>query len=99
MGKEEVLINAVLWKNYTDEQLMEINQQIIANIPPEEMAYTSQWMIRSINDSEAINWLSVVKTSAPAFVFQSLITAAEKNLPAHRFKKIKEAVETRSIAA
>jgi len=99
MGKEEVLINAVLWKNYTDEQLLGINQQIIANISAEEMAYTSQWMMRSINDNEAINWLAGVKTSAPLFVFQSLLTAAEKNLPASRFEKIKEAVEARSIAA
>jgi len=67
MGKEEILINKVLWEHYTDEQLLAINQQIVANIPAEEMAFTSKWMIRMINNHEAIVWLSKVKSAAPSF--------------------------------
>jgi hypothetical protein len=99
MGKEEILINAVLWKNYTDEQIMDISKQIAANVPPAEMALVSQWMIRSVNNSEAINWLLGIKASAPAFVSQSILSVAEKVLPAYRFDKIKEAVESKSMAA
>ena len=99
MGKEEILINKVLWKNYTDEQILDISKQIAANVPPEEMALISQWMIRSVNNTEAINWLLGLKAVAPAFVLQSILTAAEKSLPIQRFEKIKEALETKSIAA
>lgn len=99
MGKEEILINAVLWENYTDEQIMGINKQIAANVPPEEMALVSQWMIRSVSNTEAINWLLGVKASAPDFVLQSILSVAEKVLPAYRFEKIKEVVESTSIAA
>lgn len=99
MGKEEMLVNAVLWRNYTDEQLLGINQQIIANIPTEEMAAISHWMIRSINDNEAIKWLSALKAAAPSFVLQSIMATAEKTLPGHRFEKIKEGVEAKSMAA
>jgi hypothetical protein len=99
MRKEEILINAVLWKNYTDEQILDLSKQIAAAASPEEMGLVSQWMIRSINNNEAINWLLGLKVVAPAFVLQSILTTAEKSLPVERFEKIKEAVETKSIAA
>lgn len=99
MSQEEMLINKVLWKHYTDEQLCAINHQIVANIPVQEIDITSKWMIRSINSSEAIAWLSQVKTSAPSFVFHSILTEGEKSLPITRFKKIKEAIEAKTIAA
>lgn len=99
MGREEILINAVLWKNYTDEQIMDISKKIAASVPPEEMALVSQWMIRSVSNTEAINWLLGVKASAPAFVLQSILSVAEKFLPANRFEKIKDTVESTSIAA
>ena len=92
MGKEEILINKVLWEHYTDEQLHGISQQITASIPPEEMAYTSKWMIRSINNKEAIGWLSQVKAAAPAFVLQSIITEAVNTLPAERLERIQEGI-------
>lgn len=99
MSKEEILINAVLWKNYTDEQIIEISKQIAASVPPAEMALVSQWMMRSVNNSEAINWLLGVKASAPDFVLQSIFSVAEKVLPAYRFDKIKEAFESKLLAA
>lgn len=99
MGKEEMLINQVLWKHYTDEQLISINQQIVAAIPAEEMAITSKWMIRSISNHEAINWLQGVKASAPLFVLQNILTEAAKHLPAERFEKIQEAVKLTTMAA
>jgi len=92
MGKEEILINKVLWEHYTDEQLHGISQQIAASIPPEEMAYTSKWMIRSINNKEAIGWLSQIKAVAPAVVLQSLLTEAVNTLPAKRFERIQEGI-------
>jgi hypothetical protein len=76
MSKEEILINQVLWQHYTDEQLLAINQQIVANIQPEEMAFTSKWMIRSINNKEAIGWLLQVKAARPSFVLQSNINGS-----------------------
>lgn len=99
MGKEEIFINQVLWKHYTDEQLIALNQKIVANIPPEEMAFTSRWMIRSINNHEAIAWLSGVKNAAPSFVLQSILTEAQKSLPAQRLEKIMVAIEAKAMVA
>jgi hypothetical protein len=92
MGKEEILINKVLWEHYTDEQLLGISQQIATSIPPEEMAYTSKWMIRSINNKEAIGWLSQVKAAAPPFVLQFILTEAANTLPSKRVERIQEGI-------
>ena len=92
MAKEETLINQALWKHYTDEQLLLLNQKLAANIPPAEKAATAKWMIRGVNDREAVNWLKGMKQSAPPVVFDQLWDVAENELPEHRFNKVAEGV-------
>jgi hypothetical protein len=81
MAKEESDINQALWKHYTDKELLELNSKLTASIPPHQKMISAKWMLRSINKVEAINWLTAVKRSTPAFVFQSLIELAETELP------------------
>jgi len=90
MNKEEDKINKVLWKHYTDGELVAITQAIIASIPPEDMAIETDWMIKGLNNYEIINWLSAVKNDAPDFVFKSLLSQAEAVLPEQRWNEIKE---------
>ena len=99
MCKEEMLINPVLWKHFTDEQIVGINAQIAANIAPEEMMQMAAWIIKSVSLREAVNWLSGIKANAPVFVFESLMIIAEKNLPAHAFNTVKKSLSTNAIAA
>jgi len=92
MAKEEILINEALWKHYTDEQLLALNEKIVASIPPGELALASKWMLRGINNFDAILWLKNIKQNAPAPVFDALISLAEKELPADRFNIIEESI-------
>ncbi|MBC7903334.1 MAG: hemerythrin domain-containing protein [Gemmatimonadaceae bacterium] len=92
MAKEEILLNRTLWKHYTDDEIMEIQQRLVATIPPQEMAEGAKWMFRGINNSEAIHWLKGVKEEAPEFVFQSLLDIAEREMPAERWNLIMDAV-------
>ena len=99
MAKEEILINKALWKHYTDEQLLEINRNLVASIPQEELSFSTKWMMRGINSSDAAQWLKSAKHNAPAFVDQGLISLAENEMPADQFKKImKEIGEARTAA-
>jgi hypothetical protein len=99
MAKEEVLINEALWKHYTDEQIIELNQKLVASIPEEELALASKWMLRGINNYDAVNWLRSIKQSAPFFVFDALINVAEKELPADRFNAIQESLNSNVVIA
>jgi hypothetical protein len=92
MNKEEEKINPVLWKNYSDDQIRNIHKSIIANIPNDEMAITSKWMLLGINDTEIIIWLKNVKNNAPDFIFQSLLVLAEQVLPAARWERVQAGI-------
>ena len=90
MAKEETVINERLWRYYSDAEIIGMNQRIIANIPPEEMGFTSAWMMKGMNNAEITGWLRAVQDNAPEQVFNTLFTIAEKELPYPRFRKILE---------
>jgi hemerythrin-like domain-containing protein len=90
MAKEETVLNERLWRYYSDAEIIAINHSIVASIPQEEMAFTSAWMMRGLNNSEITRWLKEVQKNAPEFVFSALFSIAEKELPHNRFRKVLE---------
>ncbi|MCW3114962.1 MAG: hypothetical protein JWR18_3358, partial [Segetibacter sp.] len=92
MSKEEIEISRVLWANYTDEELLELNGSLTASIPPEQKMVSAKWMLRSINKAEAITWLEAVKQSSPTFVFDALIDLAHAELPEQIRAEVLESV-------
>lgn len=93
MEKEETVINKLLWRYYTDEQLYGITQKIVSQIPPEMMAKYSRYMVRGLNNQEITVWLKEAKANAPEFVFSSLMTIAERELHSHRWLRVREQVK------
>ena len=90
MQKEETLLNKMLWRYYSDEELTAVSQKIASSIPVEEVAIASQWMMRSLSNSEITAWLRTVERNAPEPVFRSLFSIAEKELEQKRFRVILE---------
>jgi hypothetical protein len=90
MGKEETVLNARLWRYYSDPEIIAINQRIVAAIPPQEMNFTAAWMMKGMSNAEITGWLKNVQKNAPEFVFNSLFAIAEKELSNQRFRKILE---------
>lgn len=88
MNKEEEKLNRALWANYTDEEIMAIQQKIVSSIPPAIMAVNAKWMLRGINDVEVKGWLGQVKATAPEPAFRALIAQAETELSAIRWEKL-----------
>ena len=90
MAKEETMLNKVLWRYYSDAEILAINQRIVASIPPQEIAITSAWMMRGMSNTEISAWLKEVEEKAPEPVFTQLFSIAEKELPNNRFRKVQE---------
>jgi hypothetical protein len=88
MAKEEDIINNLLWRYYTDDQIRAIEKQIIAIQAPESTAVVWRWMLRGLSNTEIINWLKAVEKNVPGFVFHNLVTTAEKELPRDRFQHV-----------
>lgn len=92
MAKEEIVLNQALWQHYTDAELMQLNQTIVANIAPEDKAISSQWMMRGVNKVEAINWLKGMRQNAPEPDFWRVYALTKTELPVHRRVEVQEAM-------
>ncbi|RYG03931.1 MAG: hypothetical protein EOO02_07300 [Chitinophagaceae bacterium] len=92
MAREEVLLNKILWRYYTDAEIVSINQRIVQSISPQEMAATSRWMMRGLSAAEISHWLKEIERNAPAHVFAQFLAMAEKELSHQRFTKVSESL-------
>jgi len=90
MNMEEHVINEVLWKNYTDEQLMAINKDIVKSVPGDEMMFSLQWMIKGISNMQLAQLLSNLRTEMPEDAFESVFYIARNSLPTQRWEEVKE---------
>jgi len=88
MSREEDIINGILWRYYSDEELHGITMQIIANIAPEKLALFNAWMMRGLNNPEIAGWLQQVQALAPAFVYDDLVNTARENIGTERYAAI-----------
>ena len=84
------MLNKVLWRYYSDAELMALSQKIIASIPPAEMEFRSAWIMRGLSNNEITAWLKAVQTNAPESIFNNLFSIAERELPNQRFRQVLE---------
>jgi len=92
MNMEETANNAVLWAHYSDEELMAIEQAIVATIAPEEMAFSMKWMIPALNPAERAALFKGMRAGAPAPVFAGLLQMATEMLDEGDSRKLKMAL-------
>ncbi|HEX2605808.1 MAG TPA: hemerythrin domain-containing protein [Flavisolibacter sp.] len=93
MAKEEAIINKVLWRYYSDEELLGLQQKIVQSLTPWSAMTGSSWMLQGLNNTEISKWLQGVERTAPAPVYQQLRSAAECHLPETRFRKVVDTLE------
>jgi hemerythrin-like domain-containing protein len=99
MAKEESILNKILWRYYSDEDILSIQQKIVASLTPWSAAASSKWMMRGLNNPEIVRWLQTVEESAPETGFQNLFGIAEKELPDERFTQVLEALTEAEMLA
>lgn len=98
MNKEEAIINSLLWAHFTDEQLLALQRDIVAGIPPDKNEWYSRWMIKGVNDAEMVGWLQKVKQTAPSVVFNGLVAMAEQELPEERWRAIRDQLTEKDLS-
>lgn len=92
MQREEVDHNAVLWSAYTDDELIAIEAELKAAIPPAEMMVIARWMLASNDHAFRVRMLSEVRAHAPREVFEGLLAVAQTNLAARDWRKLADAL-------
>lgn len=76
MHKEETVHNAALWAAYSDVELVEMHDALLATIPPAEMMLVMRWMMPNLTAHERLGVMQDMRAKAPAPVFEGMVDAA-----------------------
>lgn len=90
---EEREHNAVLWAHFSDEELHEIHDALLASIPADEMAVHFRWMLPQLSHPERVGMLSGMRQGMPAEVFASQLELARPLLDARGWHKLQAALK------
>jgi len=93
MHVEETAHNAVLWARYTDAELMDIHNRLVASIPPAEMMTVARWMVPFMNPPERTAMLSGVRQNAPAPAFHAVLDNVRPHLSDTEWAKLARALD------
>lgn len=80
MDYEQTAHNAVLWRHYSDAELMAIEAALVASIPPQAMMEALHWFLPALNAPERAGMLSGMRQGMPAEAFGAVLAIAERTL-------------------
>jgi hypothetical protein len=80
MHVEETAHNAVLWARYTDAELAQIHDALLATIPPAEMAVVARWMLPYLNPAERLGMLREAGSKMPQPAFHAMLEGVRPHL-------------------
>lgn len=80
MHMEETAHNAVLWARYTDAELVDIHNALVASIPPVEMMFCLRWLVPAMNPAERAGMLGDMQAHAPAPAFAAALDVVQPHL-------------------
>jgi hypothetical protein len=88
MNKEELELNEALWRNFSDEEIMGIEQTLVSQIPPDKMMKYAHWLMRGLSVEDLVYWLTPIQQNAPAPVFEALMAIGREQIPTSKFEKL-----------
>lgn len=88
MNVEETAHNALLWARYSDAELVEIHDRLVASIPPEEMMFTARWLVPYLSPVERAGLLADMRAKAPAPAFQAILDTVQPHLTLIEWAKL-----------
>jgi len=88
---EEREHNAVLWAHYTDAEIIEIHDALLASIPADEMALHFRWILPQLSHPERVAMMGGMRQGMPDEVFASQLDMARPLLNARAWHKLQAA--------
>lgn len=80
MHIEETAHNAVLWAAYSDDELLALEQALVASIPPDAMLEALHWFVPALNASERAGMLTEMSRGMPPEPFRTVLDIAKRTL-------------------
>jgi Hemerythrin HHE cation binding domain len=85
---EETHNNQLLWRAYSDAELLEIHRAILADASPVKMAQVLRWMIPAITASARAQMLAEMQAGMPAQAFDGFMALANAHLSIGNWTKL-----------
>jgi hypothetical protein len=92
MHVEETAHNAALWAHYSDAELMELHQRLLASISPQENLIVARWMIPAVSPTERAIIMNGMKSEAPPEAFLGVLDIVRPHLGEQAWKQLLRAV-------
>ncbi len=92
MAEEETRHNPVLWAHYSDAELMDLHNELVASIAPPEMLATMRWMVPACNPSERAEMLSGMQAQAPRAAFEAVLDTVRPHLDDREWASLAQAL-------
>ena len=93
MHTEETANNAVLHTAYSDAELIALNRDLVASIPPGQQRAFLRWIVPSLTPRERARMLAEMKKSLPEDVFADLLAMLRAHLDDHGWRKLRVALD------
>jgi hypothetical protein len=87
--REETVMQQAMWDHFTDEELLAIEMEIVANVPPPVMADFLKEFCSTYSSDEIAPILGNIKANAPPEFAQFALQTAEQHLPLRSWEKVK----------
>ncbi len=92
MHIEETANNALLWAHYSDAELVEIRDRLLATIAPADHMEVLRWMIPALSPVQRAGLLGEMKAHAPAPVFDAVIELVRPHLDIRDWTQLASAI-------
>ncbi len=88
MAHEETHHNSVLWAHYSDAELHEIEQRLVASISPQDMHAVLRWMVPACNPQQRAGIMSGMRAKAPPAAFDEVLDVVRPQLDSTAWGKL-----------
>lgn len=92
MHVEETTHNAALWAAYTDAELAQVHQRILAGIEPAEMAVVLRWMVPALTPAERAGMLGAMQREMPPAALRGVLDIVRPHLDDTAWAKLARAL-------
>jgi hypothetical protein len=83
---------ALLWKLYSDAELIAIHDALVASIDPGEMMRLMRWFAVALSAAELAPMFADMRAKAPAPAFEAMIDVVRSRMPEARWAKLARAL-------
>ena len=92
MHVEETAHNAALWSLYSDAELNEIHQRIVAAVDPAEMGLVLRWMVPAMTPAERAAMLGEMQSQMPPEAMRGVLDTVRPHLDDRAWGKLARAL-------